>query len=86
MHRRDTHPDIESLQIELLREMPAGRKFELTAKKRFSASAFVLAGLRHRYPDESPESLRRRLADFLLGEELAASEYGPLGAADEERS
>lgn len=37
----------------------------------------MLAGLRDRYPDDPPEKIRRRLADLLLGPELAAKVYGP---------
>jgi hypothetical protein len=36
-----------------------------------------LSGLRQRYPQATPEELRR-LADLLLGPELAARAYGPL--------
>jgi len=33
--------------------------------------------LRQRHPNASPEELRRRLADILLGPELAVRVYGP---------
>jgi hypothetical protein len=42
------------------------------------ARQMALVGLRRRHPDASPEELRRRLADMLLGPELAARAYGPL--------
>jgi hypothetical protein len=42
----------------------------------------ALAGLRQRYPDEPPTQRRRRLADLLLGPELAELAYGPLLEAD----
>jgi hypothetical protein len=35
----------------------------------------ALAGLRQRYPDESPEQRRRRLADLILGPDLARRVY-----------
>jgi len=38
----------------------------------------ALSGLRSRYPYDSPEKLRRRLADMLLGQELANKVYGVL--------
>ena len=38
--------------------------------------ALALAGLRTRFPHETPEQLRRRLADLWLGQELAAKAYG----------
>jgi hypothetical protein len=71
----DTHPDIECLQIERLRQMPAWRKMALMAE--MAQSVRALAGLRQRYPADSPAQ-RRRLADLLLGPELAALAYGPL--------
>lgn len=43
-----------------------------------TARALALAGLRRRYPDASPEELRRRLADLVLGSEMAALVYGPM--------
>jgi hypothetical protein len=36
----------------------------------------ALAGLRQRYPGDTPAQRRRRLADLLLGPELAARAYG----------
>ena len=39
----------------------------------------VLSGLRQRYPEAAPQELRRRLAGLLLGPDLAARAYGPLG-------
>ena len=41
-----------------------------------TARALALTGLRERYPGESPERLRRRLADLWLGPDLAAKAYG----------
>ena len=38
----------------------------------------ALAGLRQRHPNDSPAQRRRRLADLLLGQELAARVYGPV--------
>lgn len=73
----DTHPDIERLQIERLRQMPAWRKMALMAEMSESVRALALAGLRHRYPADTPAQRRRRLADLLLGPDLAARVYGP---------
>jgi hypothetical protein len=75
----DTHPEIERLQIERLQQMPAGRKLELVGEMNRTLHLLALAGLRQRYPDDSPAQCRRRLADLVLGAELAAQVYGPLG-------
>jgi hypothetical protein len=74
----DTPPEVERLQIERLRQMPPWRKMALVAEMNATVQALALAGLRQRYPDDSPSQRRRRLADLLLGPELAARVYGPL--------
>jgi hypothetical protein len=73
----DTDPEIERLQIEGLRQMPPWRKMELMAGMCQSVQTLALAGLRERYPDDTPAQRRRRLADLLLGPELARRAYGP---------
>jgi hypothetical protein len=79
----DTHPDVERLQIERLRQMPGWRKMALMAEMGRSVRTLALAGLRQRYPADTPVQRRRRLADLLLGPELAARAYGPLPPAEE---
>jgi hypothetical protein len=74
----DTHPRIEALQIELLRNAPAWRKLEMVGQMNATVRLLALSGLRSRYPNESPTRLRRRLADILLGQELAKKVYGSL--------
>jgi len=74
---RDTAPEIEQIQIELLRQMPSWRKLELVGDMNETVRTLALAGLRQRHPQDTPEQLRRRLADLLLGAELAAQVYGP---------
>jgi hypothetical protein len=71
----DTHPDIERLQIERLRQMPGWRKMELMAEMSQAVRMLALAGLRERYPADTPAG-RRRLADLILGPELTARAYG----------
>jgi negative regulator of sigma E activity len=73
----ETQPDIERMQVERLRQMPAWRKMALMAEMTESVRTLALAGLRHRYPTDTPTQRRRRLADLLLGPELAARAYGP---------
>jgi hypothetical protein len=74
----DTHPEIERLQIERLRQMPTWRKVTLMAEMGQTVRTMALAGLRQRHPDDTSAQRRRRLADLLLGPELAARVYGPL--------
>jgi hypothetical protein len=74
----DTHPEMEALHIRLLREAPAWRKLEMLAQLNASARLLALSGLRQRFPEAGEGELRRRLADLLLGEELACRVYGEL--------
>ena len=73
----DTAPEIERLQIEGLRQMPPWRKIAMVSSMNHVVRTLAMAGLRHRFPDDSPAQLRRRLADLLLGSELAARALGP---------
>ncbi|MDD3826976.1 MAG: hypothetical protein PHY79_13490 [Anaerolineae bacterium] len=79
----DTHPDLERLQVERLRQMPTWRKMALMSEMTQSVRTLALAGLRQRYPTDTPAQRRRRLADLLLGPELAARAYGPPPPPDE---
>lgn len=72
----DTDPQMEALQIKLLRQAPPWRKMEMLVSLNASARELAMAGLRRRYPNSSEKALRRRLADILLGESLAAKVYG----------
>lgn len=80
---RDTSPEAEAVLFGLWRETPGWRKWEMMEALNRSARELALAGLRQRYPKTTPDELRRRLADLLLGLELAAEVYGPGPAAGE---
>jgi len=73
----DTYPKIERLQIERLRHMPSWRKMTLMGEMSQTVRVLAMAGLRQRYPDDTPALRQRRLADLLLGPELATRVYGP---------
>jgi hypothetical protein len=73
----DTHPDIERIQIELMRRAPVWRRLDLLGQLNQTLKTLAISGLRQRYPQASQTELQRRLADMILGEELAAKAYGP---------
>lgn len=73
----DTTPEAEAFLFAYWREAPAWEKWQRMAQLNQSARLLALAGLRSRYPDASEAEIRRRLADLLLGRELAARVYGP---------
>jgi hypothetical protein len=80
----DTRPEAERVQIELLRQAPAWRKLEMVGQLNQTVRTLALSGLRQRHPEATPQELRRRLADLLLGPNLAAQVYGPPGFPEQE--
>lgn len=74
--RTDTRPDAERVQIELMRQAPSWRKLELLGQLNQTVRLLAVSGLRQRYPDATDRELRRRLADLLLGTEIATRVYG----------
>lgn len=74
----DTRPEIAALQRKLLRQAGAARKLAMLGQMNQTVITLALSGLRSRYPDDSAEKLRRRLADLILGPALANQVYGPL--------
>ena len=77
----DTHPKMEALQIQLWQQASPTRKMQMLAQLNKSAHVLALMGLRSQYPHASETELRRRLADLLLGDELARKVYGELSHA-----
>jgi len=73
----DTHPDVERMQITILRSMPSWRKFRLVNDLIVTGRKLALAGLRERFPGARAEELQRRLATLLLGPKVAQRVYGP---------
>jgi hypothetical protein len=74
----DTRPEAEAVLIRLLRQAPPWRKLEMVDQLNQSVKLLALTGLRQRYPNDRDDQLHRRLADLLLGGELALKVYGPL--------
>ena len=74
----DTHPKMEALQIQLMRQASPTRKMHMLAQLNASARTLALTGLRSRFPQASEAELRRRLAALVLGEELARKIYGEI--------
>jgi hypothetical protein len=71
----DTDPKAEQLQIELIRRMPACRKFALLDDLNETVRVFAISGIKQRYPEATPERIRRMLAELMLGTELASKVY-----------
>jgi hypothetical protein len=75
---QDTSPEAEEILFAYWREAPAWKKWEKMEQLNRAARMLAVSGLRRRHPDASEAELRRRLADLLLGPELALRVYGPL--------
>lgn len=73
----DTHPEISAVQMELLKQASSARKLALLGQMNQTVQALAKSGLQSRHPQDTPAMLRRRMADLLLGSELASRVYGP---------
>jgi len=74
----DTHPEAEAVLIRLLRDAPSWRKLEMVGQINEAVKIMMYIGLKERYPKDPPETIQRRMADLLLGADLAQKVYGPL--------
>jgi len=72
----DTSPSTEKVQLEIIRRMPSWKKLAVVDDLNETVRAFAISGLKQRHPDASPEQIRRKLAELILGEELANKVYG----------
>ena len=75
----DTDPEARRVHLDLMRSAPPWRKVELMEDLNRALRLLVLGELRRRFPAATEEEIQRRLADRLLGEELAALVYGVSG-------
>lgn len=72
----DTQPEMEALQIELIRAMPPWKKMTIIDGLNSTVRTLAVNGIKQRHPDATPQEVRRMLADLMLGEELAQKVYG----------
>jgi hypothetical protein len=74
----DTAPWAEALQLKFFREASPARKLEMAGDLTRGMLFLTESGLRSRHPQASAAEIRRRMADIMLGPELATKVYGPL--------
>lgn len=72
----DTRPDIEGIQLELIRAMPVWKKIAVVDDLNETVRALAAAGIKQEHPQASSDTVKRLLADRLLGPELAEKVYG----------
>jgi hypothetical protein len=75
----DTHPEIEQIQLEIIRRMPSWKKFALVDDLNETVKALAISGLKQSNPSATPEQIQRQLAGLMLGEELACKVYDRAG-------
>ncbi len=80
----DTSPEAEQVMLTLLRQMPPWRKLEQVEQMNATVKFLILEGLHQRHPEADEQEIKRRLADILLGEELAAKAFGAWATDTEE--
>lgn len=78
----DTHPKMESLQIHLWRQVSPTRKMEMLAQLNQLARTLALTGLRAQFPEADEAELQLRLAELVLGRDLAHRVYGEHSRAE----
>ena len=71
----DTHPKIERMQIEFIRQMPSWKKFAIVDGLNETVKTLATTGIKQCHPDASPQQIHRMLATLMLGEELARKVY-----------
>ena len=64
----DTSPEAERLQVQGLRQMPPWRKLAMVSEMNRTIRALALAGLRQRYPADTPAMRQRRLDALTVGQ------------------
>lgn len=79
---RDTPPEIEQRQIEAWRRMTPAEKLALVLRLSANVRQLALAGVRQRYPQASAREQQLRLAQVLLGDDLARAVYPEISALD----
>ena len=71
-YSRDTSPEAERVQIELLRKLRPARKLKLLSDLNELGRRLAMTGLRLRNPHATPEELERGYVRLTLGADLAA--------------
>jgi hypothetical protein len=71
----DTHPRAEKIQIELIRHMPAWKKFAIVDGLNETVRNLALSGIQQRNPNATPQQVHRMLAELMLGKDMAQRVY-----------
>jgi len=58
----DTHPEMEAIQIRIIRRMPAWKKIAVVDGLNETVKTLAISGIKQRHPDATPEQVHRLLA------------------------
>jgi hypothetical protein len=72
----DTSLEAESIQIDILRKAPTGKRLRVAAEMSETIMLLSRIGVARRNPGATPAELRRLAAEVILGPELALRVYG----------
>ena len=72
----DTPPKMERMQIEIIRRMPAWKKFAVLDGLNETVKTLAMSGILQQHPTATPQEVRLILAERMLGPELAQKVYG----------
>ena len=78
----DTHPQMESQQIQLWRQASPTRKMEMLAQLNQLARTLAPTRLRAQFPEADESELRLKSAELTLGGDLAHRVYGKQSRAE----
>jgi hypothetical protein len=71
----DTDPKMETLQIQVIRRMPAWKKLSIVNDLNQTIKTLAVSGIKQRHPEADPAQIQRMLAELMLGAELARKVY-----------
>ena len=72
----DTHPEIERLMIDGMRQMPAWKKVQMIWALRAGIESVILQEVKQRHPEASERELRLRVASRSLPADLMLKAFG----------
>lgn len=75
----DSVPEAERIRLARIRQMSAAEKLAAVDAMADLLRTLALGRIRQAYPDAPPEEVHRRLAEQMLGPELARKVYGDAG-------
>jgi len=71
MSTSDTSPEVESIQMDLLRKAPIWKRLRVAAEMSETVMLLSRIGIARRNPGATPAELQRLAAEAILGPELA---------------